>query len=797
MKNRKQRLLVLLNLLSLPCLAQVSNPSNLTGRLAQVLDSVEQARPAEKVYLQTDESRYSVGDNIWLKAYLTAGSGHYLSQISDVINVVLATDSGQVLLSEKLQANYGLSHSDFHLPPNIRTGDYYLAAYTNYMLNDGAAYFFRKKIYINNPELVSHQAPSGGLAADTVIRFYPESGHLVNCISSAVAYAPSAAPVSRFIAHGEILDNTNRLVTSFAGSAQSVGSFYLYPEKGKSYHALLTFNDSLHQTLALPAAQNAGYVMAVSNRTQLPHIGVRISYSNDDGPSSPADSSLILIASSGARIAYSVKLTIKNSITAFKVPRQGFPSGLIRFSLFKTTGEFLCDRFVFLNNANQLNLTMGRGNGGNNISLQVKNSDGSVAKGSFSVAVIKNDPTKKKTDLVHYLTLLSDIKGEADLPDYFFDSRIDSAQVLDLLILTHHFRQFDWQAALAGQFPPITYQPEKSLSISGNLIAGKGQSVSGGHITLFNKTLNIYKNTIADKSGHFSFDELIYPDSTKFSLRAAGEDGSGNNISVKLDEPELPSLIYIDDNENKETDNSNGKKKLLANVANNENREKSDKFAKQLKTVEIKDKRDETRGASAFSANLNGPGRADYILTAQDLENQGGQLTDVLIGKIPGVTTDRIRGTLKSQRAGSINLGVNMLIILDGVTMLTSSKPLNFINPSDIQSIEILLNPDKTSIYGSQGGNGVAIITTKHGGEGVMRTYADADIFRGFYQPHVFNPDQSKNTVFWNPDLVTDANGNISFTLPNALLADNYSIVVEGISLEGKPASAVFNYVAK
>lgn len=792
MKSLKPTLVILFCVLYFSCLAQIDTQLGLTANLGRVLDSAEQTQPKEKIYLQTDGSHYATGDNIWFKAYLTSGRAHQLSPLSKVINVVLATDSGQVLLSEKLQANYGLAHGDFHLPPNIRTGDYYLAAYTNYMLNDGAAYFFRKKIYIDNPDLVSHQAPSSGLAADTIIRFYPESGHLINGISSAVAYAPSAAHVSRFIAHGEILDNTNRLVTSFSGWVQSVGSFYLYPEKGKSYHALLTFNDSLHQTVALPAAQNAGYVMAVSNRTQLLDIGVRISYSNDDGPRSPADSSLILIASSGAGVAYSVKLTIKNSITAFKVPKQGFPSGLIRFSLFKTTGEFLCDRFVFVNNADQLNLTMSRRDG-NNISLQVKNSDGSAAKGSFSIAVIKNDPTKKKTDLVHYLALLSDIKGEADLPDYLFESRIDSAQASDLFILTHHFRQFDWQAALAGQFPTIAYQPEKALSISGSLVAGKGQSVSGGHITLFNKTLNIYKNTIADKSGHFSFDELVYPDSTKFSLRAAGEDGSGNNISVKLDKPVPVALIYRD--QDGASGGANHQKKARGSETDNDST--ADKNSTQLKTVEIKEKKDVLHGASPYSANLNGPGRADYILTSKDLENQGGQLADILVGKLPGITVDRIRGTMKSQRAGSLRLSASMLIIIDGNPMSNGSHPLDLFNPSDIASIEILLGVDKTSIYGSQGGNGVAIITTKRGGEGVMRTHADADIFRGFYQPRIFDPSQSKNTVFWNPDLVTDANGTISFTLPNALPAGNYSIVVEGISLEGKPASAVFNYVAK
>ena len=48
-------------------------------------------------------------------------------------------------------------------------------------------------------------------------------------------------------------------------------------------------------------------------------------------------------------------------------------------------------------------------------------------------------------------------------------------------------------------------------------------------------------------------------------------------------------------------------------------------------------------------------------------------------------------------------------------------SPLNLINPSDIESIEILKDADATSIYGSRGANGVILITTKKGKPGKTR----------------------------------------------------------------------------
>lgn len=85
----------------------------------------------------------------------------------------------------------------------------------------------------------------------------------------------------------------------------------------------------------------------------------------------------------------------------------------------------------------------------------------------------------------------------------------------------------------------------------------------------------------------------------------------------------------------------------------------------------------------------------------------------------------RIRGT------SSVRAGNNPLFVVDGIPLTgadvsaggadlgrgTSSakNPLNFINPGDIESIDILKDASATAIYGSRGANGVVIITTKSG----------------------------------------------------------------------------------
>jgi len=99
-----------------------------------------------------------------------------------------------------------------------------------------------------------------------------------------------------------------------------------------------------------------------------------------------------------------------------------------------------------------------------------------------------------------------------------------------------------------------------------------------------------------------------------------------------------------------------------------------------------------------------------------------------------GAVNIRIRGV------GSINAGNEPLFIVDGVQLnnqsnaaFTQSNPLAFLNPNDIESMEILKDAASAAIYGSQAANGVVIITTKKGKQGKARFEFNA--FGGQTQP--------------------------------------------------------------
>jgi TonB-linked SusC/RagA family outer membrane protein len=142
-------------------------------------------------------------------------------------------------------------------------------------------------------------------------------------------------------------------------------------------------------------------------------------------------------------------------------------------------------------------------------------------------------------------------------------------------------------------------------------------------------------------------------------------------------------------------------------------------------------KRDITGSVASISAEevAETPiARADQILQGRV---SGVQVTQT--NSEPGGNVSiRIRGT------NSINTGNEPLFVVDG---FPGAGDLNSINPSDIESVEVLKDASATAIYGSRGANGVVLITTKKGkvGKGTigLEAYTGVQVVR--HKPELMN----------------------------------------------------------
>lgn len=114
-------------------------------------------------------------------------------------------------------------------------------------------------------------------------------------------------------------------------------------------------------------------------------------------------------------------------------------------------------------------------------------------------------------------------------------------------------------------------------------------------------------------------------------------------------------------------------------------------------------------------------------------------------GAVAGVnvtTTSSVPGSQPNaliRGQNSITAGSGPYVVVDGVPLSKTGGSLNDINPNDIASVEILKDASATAIYGTNGSNGVILITTKRGtsGKPVIRYsgYAGLDNIAHILEP--------------------------------------------------------------
>ena len=150
-----------------------------------------------------------------------------------------------------------------------------------------------------------------------------------------------------------------------------------------------------------------------------------------------------------------------------------------------------------------------------------------------------------------------------------------------------------------------------------------------------------------------------------------------------------------------------------------------------------------------------------------------GRIDEALVGKVSGATiqmTDASAGgtpTIRIRGIGSITADASPLIVLDGIVV--DYDYLSSINTDDVKSIEVLKDAASAAIYGSRGGNGIIMITSKKGKKG--KPNLSFNSFFGFkYTPDI----QVMPTVSeWTEFVKANNNGNLTDKMEYVNLINN------------------------
>jgi hypothetical protein len=646
------------------------------------------------------------------------------------------------------------------------------------------------------------------------VQFFPEGGELVSGVRGRIAFKAIKGDGLGVDIKGTVTDNTGKSIADIKTQNLGMGVFFILPEEDKSYKANIVFPDGSSRVYDLPRVQQSSINLAINN-TEPDNLGVKISAS----PlffAQHQNQRFYIIAQCNGIIYYAAQSLLLSQVYSATIPKSKFPSGILQVTLFNDKGDPYSERITFIQRNDMLNISAAtlkpifatREKVKLNVSAKA---DNQPAMANLSVSVI--DETKVPFDenaestILTNLLLTSDLKGFIEKPNSYFNHVTpETIANLDVLMLTQGYRRFSYRDIVRDKLPQIFMLPEQSIEIIGTLRNLTGMPINKGSISLNIPDRNFTTQTVTNADGIFRFSKLLLTDSSKVVLNARNN-VNNNNLMIMLDVPRIQGL----------TKNIDAPDEVLNIDSVMQNYLKNSKLqfknSHTLKEVLIKEKPAVHKISHADYPALSGLSMiADHELTGDRIKDCNDFATCVQ-GMLFGLTYQDNNFYITRD----YNQGKKVPVQIYAGGFPVDYSYLSSVNPKEVESVEIFLSDGLSGINRMNNTNGVLVINMRKPPEGKKITMAQLkELFppkyilsftpqgytmgRVFYSPKYDVPrmvqaaNDLRTTIYWNPMVNTDKNGNATLEYYNADGKGNYKVVVEGIDPDGNIGHFVYRY---
>ncbi len=453
----------------------------------------------EKLFIHTDRSSYVTGETVWFKIYCVNAANNQLLDLSKVAYAEILDKDQQPVLQAKIPLKNGTGNGSLTLPSTIPSDNYTFRAYTNWMKNFDADFYFQKTIVIIN---TTHNETSDTekITKKFDVQLFPEGGDLVNRLQSKVAFKVTDASGKGANFNGAIINQNNDTVVRFHPAKFGIGSFTFTPDKSNIYKAVIRPANENSIIQNLPPVSDNGFVITLSD-TKENSLKLTIQ-------TSTSDHAVYLVIHSQQHINTAQQINIINGIAQTEITKNKLGEGISHITLFNSASQPVCERLYFkrvqkklLVNANADNMQYATRR---KVTIDVSSKDetGKPIPANMSMAVyLKDSLPVNEEDIYSYLWLSSDLQGRVEHPEYYFTDTSETKEALDNLMLTHGWRRFKWTDVLENKKPVLRFLPEyEGHIVSGKLLnAGSGTpeenivaflSVPGTHFQLYTSRSN-------------------------------------------------------------------------------------------------------------------------------------------------------------------------------------------------------------------------------------------------------------------------------------------------------------------
>jgi len=786
-------------------MAQDSN-SKLDSVSAQLISAIR-LQQTEQSFIVTDKSLYKAGENVWLRVFLLRAGSQKLSRVSKNLFLDLVNENDSVLSTLLLDIKTGLLSAKLNLSQSIPSGFYWIRAYTRYMADVEKSKIAMRPIYIVNSAAMNDNGSrlthkSNYNPDNLTMQLFPEGGSLMTGANCMVAFHIIDGKKDPVAISGSIKDDRDSLVTSFISDNYGLGKFEIFPTRGRQYKAQLQWNGKI-MSFPLPSFNFFAGQLSVINENNGRKIRVLLEdsvYRND------IKTYLVGVAKDSLCFA-----SIGTAMYEVPIPTEMFPAGVTTFYLFDENLHLLSERSVYFKENLVVKATLDKNVYGKRekaeLNLSIADAQGHPLTASLSIAVVDT-------------SLVQPVSTSAIVSDYFENSdglssdnwSLSNAgeltdQQLDILMMA---RNNSYRDIMFRSDRPAFYSDSDSLLyIKGDAFYNKEKPAANKIATIFSKSANVaYDVDTTSNAGHFVFPIAEYPDSTRFLIQVSSPQGTVEQADIVLDKLNFPIV---------KTTTAKEKFPVRPATVNHYLKVYPDTLSgfrgDELSAVTVKGyrKKDLTYDASKrVSADSK-------IITAEDIGKGSSSVSNAFL-RVPGVQL--LNGFVAIKGISSFNPGpaTEPILVLDRIQVfpasagLSASPVLNYLdqlNPDDISFIEVLTGPEG-SVYGLRGGNGVVLINTKKLVDEPGGNSPNTFVVRGYHTPAPFiMPDYSsskmkagkfndvRSTLFWDPSVLTDQNGQIKIPFFTSDVAASYKVIISGITSHGDVINKTISFRAE
>lgn len=773
---------------------------------SQALDSMmmeyELIAPIEKAHLHFDKNIYNKDETIFYKAYLRTGND--MSPLSKNFYVEWYDTTGHLIKQTVAPVFQSSAKGAFEIPSTY-TGNYiHVKAYTTWMLNHDTDFIFKKDILINAPVSISPKL-TAPIDLKTTVQAFPEGGMAVAGLTNRFAFRatnPYGDPVK---IRGTLVDSKMKKVDTLVTKHDGMGVFSFTPVANETYQ--LNWID-----------ENGKKGLTPLEKPKLEGINIQVQGGNEQAtvkiqrtetiPSNWKKLNLWIHQHQSLYYKVSINVTEKRSVTA-QIPIDQLPTGILQFTLFSEDFLPVAERILFVNNREHefnVRVTFPLVNlekrGKNVVEFFVPD----TAAANLSVAITDFSLNTPETQTIFSdLLLSSDIKGKIHNPGYYLMSDSDSVMAnLDMVLLTHGWRRFNWDKLKAGIPPAIKYPVEQSfIKMQGKVFGLKpNMSAAPPQLNLIMSGKDSSKQFYfapVNRDGSFEVADMFFYDTAKvyYSFNAASK--LTDVTQVRLDNGLLRyqpgKKTTLEKNPITPYADSILRIRMTA-IFNEQERLRKMMQAATLQEVVVKAKTKSNLQLleEKFATGLFSGGDGYAFDLGEDAKVMGAiDILTFLQGRVAGLmisgsganATLNWRGSVPDLYLNEVRAQVDMI---------------QMINIQDIAFVKVFRPP----FFGSGGGGagGAIAIYTKRGQDtrkadpnakgmeyAILGGYSR---FKEFAQPPydrpetVFDPD-NRTTLLWNPYILTNKKSpRIKLTYYNNDFSKKLLLVLEGMNSEGK-----------